>query len=101
MVRGVLEATGLPAHRLELEITEQMLLDSGEAAAGLGQRPLADGMDEPAFLGDRDEGRGRHVAPHRVQFAGPDLVGMVRGVLEATGLPAHRLELEITEQMHG
>ncbi len=34
-----------------------------------------------------------------VQFAGPDLVGMVRGVLEATGLPAHRLELEITEQM--
>ncbi len=34
-----------------------------------------------------------------VQFAGPDLVGMVRGVLERTGLPAHRLELEITEQM--
>ncbi|MCF4128429.1 putative bifunctional diguanylate cyclase/phosphodiesterase [Methylobacterium sp. SyP6R] len=34
-----------------------------------------------------------------VQFSGPDLVGMVRGVLERTGLPAHRLELEITEQM--
>ncbi|TNC09580.1 EAL domain-containing protein [Methylobacterium terricola] len=34
-----------------------------------------------------------------VQFSGPDLVGMVRGVLARTGLPAHRLELEITEQM--
>jgi diguanylate cyclase (GGDEF)-like protein len=34
-----------------------------------------------------------------VQFTGPDLVGTVRGVLERTGLPAHRLELEITEQM--
>ncbi|MET7243584.1 EAL domain-containing protein [Methylobacterium sp. EM32] len=34
-----------------------------------------------------------------VQFTGPDLVGTVRGVLERTGLAAHRLELEITEQM--
>ena len=39
------------------------------------------------------------VNPSPVQFSGPDLVGMVRGVLERTGLPAHRLELEITEQM--
>ncbi|GEM_PF-6987881 len=31
------------------------------------------------------------------QFRHPDLVGMVRGVLEETGLPAHHLELEITE----
>ncbi|GJD50176.1 hypothetical protein OPKNFCMD_2913 [Methylobacterium crusticola] len=34
-----------------------------------------------------------------VQFAGPGLVGMVGGVLARTGLPAGRLELEITEQM--
>ena len=33
-----------------------------------------------------------------IQFAGPDLVTTVRNVLEATGLPAKRLELEITEQ---
>ncbi len=33
-----------------------------------------------------------------MQFAGPDLVATVRSVLELTGLPAGRLELEITEQ---
>ena len=33
-----------------------------------------------------------------IQFAGPDLVRTVRSVLERTGLPARRLELEITEQ---
>ena len=34
-----------------------------------------------------------------IQFAGPDLVATVEGVLRAAGLPASRLELEITEQM--
>ncbi|WP_298952676.1 EAL domain-containing protein [uncultured Methylobacterium sp.] len=34
-----------------------------------------------------------------VQFAGQDLVAMVRQTLTRTGLPASRLELEITEQM--
>ena len=34
-----------------------------------------------------------------VQFAGPDLVATVGGVLRDTGLAANRLELEITEQM--
>ncbi|RVU19428.1 putative bifunctional diguanylate cyclase/phosphodiesterase [Methylobacterium oryzihabitans] len=34
-----------------------------------------------------------------VQFAGQDLVAMVRQILTRTGLPASRLELEITEQM--
>jgi predicted signal transduction protein with EAL and GGDEF domain len=32
-----------------------------------------------------------------VQFKNPQLVGMVREILAATGLPAQRLELEITE----
>jgi len=31
------------------------------------------------------------------QFRHPDLVGMVRGILDETGLPARHLELEITE----
>ncbi|MEH3147630.1 MAG: EAL domain-containing protein [Methylobacterium frigidaeris] len=34
-----------------------------------------------------------------VQFAGQDLVAMVQQILLRTGLPASRLELEITEQM--
>jgi diguanylate cyclase (GGDEF)-like protein len=34
-----------------------------------------------------------------VQFSAPNLVEMIEGVLADTGLPAHRLELEITERV--
>ncbi len=34
-----------------------------------------------------------------VQFGDPSLAGIVRAALEASGLPAHRLELEVTESV--
>ena len=52
--------------RRQVDRDLQRLRPGGGLAAGLAQHPFADRHDEPAFLGERDEGAGRDQATLRM-----------------------------------